>query len=72
MIMKTYTAVWEKCSDTGLYFGHVLDFPGFHWQGGTLDELRQNLLEVLQMLLEDGEPQLESEFIGAQTVAAGC
>jgi hypothetical protein len=33
-----------------------------------LDELRSNLQEVLAMLLEDGEPKLESEFIGVQTI----
>jgi hypothetical protein len=34
-----------------------------------LDELNHNLHEVLEMLLEDGEPVLESEFIGVQNVA---
>jgi predicted RNase H-like HicB family nuclease len=38
-------------------------------QGGTLDELNRNLQEVLAMLLEDGEPQLEEEFVGIQNVA---
>ena len=68
--MKTFTAVVEQCSDTGLYVGHVPGFPGCHSQGATLDELRQNLQEVLQMLLEDGQPELESEFVGTQTLAA--
>ena len=27
-----------------------------------------NLQEVVSMLLEDGEPQLEAEFIGTQSV----
>nr|VFK34598.1 MAG: hypothetical protein BECKMB1821I_GA0114274_107710 [Candidatus Kentron sp. MB]VFK76863.1 MAG: hypothetical protein BECKMB1821H_GA0114242_107914 [Candidatus Kentron sp. MB] len=30
--------------------------PGAHSQGETLDELRQNIEEVIGMLLEDGEP----------------
>jgi hypothetical protein len=33
-----------------------------------LDELQSNLREVISMLLEDGAPQLESEFVGIQTV----
>jgi len=33
-----------------------------------LDELQRNLTEVIDMLLEDGEPELESEFIGTQKV----
>ncbi len=66
--MKRYTAVIEKCSDTGLYVGFVPGFPGAHTQAETLDELQKNLQEVIEMLLEDGEPTLEVEFIGTQTV----
>lgn len=66
--MKTYTAIVERCPDTGLYVGYVPGFPGAHSQGETLDELNDNLREVVAMLLEDGEPQLEAEFVGIQTV----
>jgi len=66
--MKLYTAVIEKCSDTGLYVGFVPGFPGAHSQAETLDELQKNLHEVLEMLLEDGEPKMEAEFVGTQTV----
>ena len=66
--MKLYTAVIEKCSDTGLYVGFVPGFPGAHSQAETLDELQKNLQEVLEMLLEDGEPEMEAEFVGTQTV----
>lgn len=66
--MKIFTAVVEKCSDTDLYVGYVPGFPGAHTQAETLDELHRNLREVIEMLLEDGEPILETEFIGMQTV----
>jgi predicted RNase H-like HicB family nuclease len=66
--MKTSTAVVEQCADTGLYVGYIPGFPGAHSQAATLDELNRNLREVLEMLLEDGEPNLEAEFIGTQTV----
>jgi predicted RNase H-like HicB family nuclease len=66
--MKTFTAVVEKCADTGLFVGYVPGFPGAHTQGASLDELNQNLKEVIEMLLEDGEPALNSEFVGTQTV----
>jgi predicted RNase H-like HicB family nuclease len=68
--MKTYTAVVERDPDTGLFVGYVPGFPGAHSQGKTLDELNANLHEVVAMLLEDGEPQLEAEFVGIQTVSA--
>ena len=66
--MRTYKAVVERCPDTSLYVGYVPGFPGAHSQGKTLDELNANLREVIAMLLEDGEPQLEAEFIGIQNV----
>jgi predicted RNase H-like HicB family nuclease len=66
--MRAYTAVVERCPDTGLYVGFVPGFPGAHSQGETLDELKENLAEVIAMLLEDGEPELESEFVGTQTI----
>ena len=66
--MKAYTAVVEKCPSTGLYIGYVPGFSGAHSQGQTLDELQKNLQEVIAMLLEDGEPVLETEFVGTQTI----
>jgi predicted RNase H-like HicB family nuclease len=68
--MKTYTAVVEKCPQTGFFIGYIPGFPGAHSQGETLDELKQNMHEVLQMLLEDGEPLLEGEFVGTQLISA--
>jgi len=66
--MHTYTAVVEHCPDTGLYVGYVPGFPGEHSQGATLDELNANLKEVIEVLLEDGDPKLEADYVGTQTV----
>ena len=66
--MHTFTAVIEKCSDTGLFVGHVPGFPGAHSQGETLDELNANLREVIELLIDDGMPKLETEFVGTQTL----
>ena len=67
--MPQYTAVIERCAETGLYVGHIPGFAGAHSQGATLDELNANLKEVIEMLLEDGEPILAAEFVGTQLVA---
>lgn len=66
--MRKYTAIIERCPETGLYVGYVPGFPGAHSQAATLDELNRNLQEVIEMLLQDGEPQLETDFIGTQNV----
>ena len=67
--MKFYTAVIERDSVTGLLVGYVPGFPGAHSQGETMEELNENLREVIAMLLEDGEPNFEAEFVGPQNVA---
>jgi|tagenome__1003787_1003787.scaffolds.fasta_scaffold13533159_1 hypothetical protein len=33
------------------------------------DELRANLAAVISMLLNDGEPILEADFVGTETIA---
>jgi predicted RNase H-like HicB family nuclease len=51
--MRTFTAIIEKCKETGLYVEFVPGFPGAHSQEESLDELNNNLNEVIEMLLED-------------------
>ena len=63
-----FTAIIEYCKNTGLYVGYVPGFAGAHSQGKTLDELNRNLKEVLEMLLEDGEPYLDTEFVDTQQI----
>jgi predicted RNase H-like HicB family nuclease len=66
--MQNYTAVVEKCPDTGFYVGYIPGFPGAHSQAETLDELAANLREVVALLLDDGPPVLNSQFVGTQTI----
>ncbi len=69
--MREFTVVVEKCPTTGLFVGHVPGFAGAHSQGETLTELRENLREVIAMLLEDGEPVFDAEFVGVQSIEVG-
>jgi predicted RNase H-like HicB family nuclease len=66
--MRSFTAVIERCPDTGFYVGYIPGFPGAHSQGESLEELNSNLKEVIELLLEEGEPKLEAEFVGIQNV----
>lgn len=59
----TFSAVIERCKETGLYVAYIPGLPGAHSQGETLDELRLNMIEVIEMLMEDGIPEFESEFM---------
>ena len=69
--MRTFTAVVERDRETGLLVGSVPGFPGAHTQAETLDELRDNLREVIAMLLEDGTPAAETEFVGTEAITVG-
>ena len=66
--MRSYTAVVERCPDTRLYVGYVPGFPGAQSQGENLKELNENLREVIAMLLDDGEPVLDGEYVGTQVI----
>jgi predicted RNase H-like HicB family nuclease len=66
--MKIFAAVVEKCPDAGLYVGYAPGFPGAHSQAQSLDALQKNLEGVVRMFLEDGQPKLEAEFVGIQTI----
>jgi predicted RNase H-like HicB family nuclease len=66
--VRTFKFVVERDPDTGHLVGYVPGWPGAHTQGADIDELQRNLGEVIAMLLEDGEPVLESEFVDVRTI----
>ena len=70
MGMKTLTAYVEWDPDTLLYVGVVPGLPGAHTQAATLDELRGNLQEVVELCLEqnpDADRELP-QFVGLQQI----
>jgi predicted RNase H-like HicB family nuclease len=60
--MKNFTALVERDTETNIYVVYVPGFSGAHSQAKTLDELRVNLREVIEMLLEDENPVFETEI----------
>lgn len=50
--MKKHIHIIEKCADTNLYIGYILGFAGAHSQAETLDELRENMREVVEMVID--------------------
>ena len=48
--MKKYTAIYEKRAK--YYVGYVREVPGANTQGKTLKEVRENLKEALELVLE--------------------
>jgi len=68
--MKTFIAYIEHDPETNLYVGVVPGIPGAHTQAATLDELRDNLKEVLELCLEEygGNADNLPRFVGLQQI----
>ncbi len=68
--MRTFTAYVEWDPETQLYVGIVPGIPGAHTQAATLDELRKNLKEVLELCLSEYKGPIEDlpKFVGLQQI----
>ena len=65
------TGYIEKDPGTGLYVAIVPGIPGAHTQAKTLDELQKNLKEVVELCLEEMDPESKNNlpvFVGIQQV----
>ena len=61
----------EKDPETGLYVAVVPGILGAHTQAETLDELRKNLKEVVELCLEEMDEESKKqlpEFVGIQQI----
>jgi predicted RNase H-like HicB family nuclease len=69
-MMTTFTAYIEFDEESQLYIGVVPGVPGAHTQASSLDELRANLQEVLELCLEEqGELRARPpKFVGVQQI----
>lgn len=67
---QPYTAIIEQDTATGYYVAYIPDLPGAHTQAETLEELKENLREVVELVLENANPtqKPESHFVGTQLV----
>ena len=68
----TFTAYVEYDPETQFYVGTVPGLAGAHSQGATLDELKNNLEEVVGLILEEYENRGEAievePFVGIQQI----
>ncbi len=68
--MKTFTAYIEWDQETKMYVGLVPGIPGAYTQGETMDELRRNLQDVIELCLEEYEGSVDDlpRFVGLQQI----
>jgi predicted RNase H-like HicB family nuclease len=62
-----YTAIFEKM-DNGWYFAQCEQMPNAITQGKTIAEAKENLQEVITMLLDIEKESLEKEFSGRKLI----
>lgn len=71
MDIRNITAYIEKDVESGLYVGLVPGIPGAHTQAASLEELQRNLKEVVELCLEELQPdsvRALPEFVGVQRI----
>lgn len=61
MTELTLTAIFEEAEDGG-YIGYVAELPGANTQGETLDEVRENLSEAIELILSLNREEFEKNF----------
>jgi predicted RNase H-like HicB family nuclease len=68
--MTTLTAYVEFDEETQLFVGVVPGIPGAHTQASSLDELRANLKEVVELCLEEDADLRDRlpKFVGLQQI----
>ncbi len=64
--MEKFTAVYEKV-DEG-WIGYVEELPGANTQGRTKEEVRENLKEAIQLIIEANRELARSEFQGRDII----
>ena len=57
----TLTAVYQEAEEGG-YIGYIAELPGANTQGETMEEVRENLAEAMQMILEANHEDAERRF----------
>ena len=50
MTELTLTAIFEEAEEGG-YIGYVAELPGANTQGETLEEVRENLVQAIELIL---------------------
>jgi len=67
MKKMNYTAIIEKSED-GYYVGQVQEMPEAIAQGKTIDELKQNLLDALQLVIDYQREQTINQYKGRKII----
>lgn len=65
-MQKVFTAVYEKRDRW--FIGYVEEIPGVNSQGKTLKEVKKNLKEALELILETNRILADSELCSTKAI----
>ena len=65
---KEFTIIIEKDEDR-FYVASVVELPGCHTQGKTLDELMKRIREAIELYLEVEKDFPKLNFVGIQRIS---
>jgi len=73
MTELTLTAIFEEAEEGG-FIGYVAELPGANTQGETLEEVRENLSEAIELILNSNREEFEktSPALGKLLVKDWC
>ena len=66
VIMEKFTAVYEKMNDG--WIGYVEELSGANTQGKTRDEVKENLKEAVQLIIEADRELARREVIDRNVI----
>ncbi len=64
--MQKFTAVFEREGEW--WIGYVEELPGVNTQGRTLEEVRENLKEAVQLIIEANRQLARREIEGKSVI----
>ena len=62
-----YTAIIQKVGN-GWYMGQCEQIPGAITQGKSIEEVKENLKEAIQLVLESQKEHLQRSYIGQRFI----
>ncbi len=64
---KKFTMIIEK-DEEGWLVSEIVELPGCHTQGKTMDQLIERTREAIEAYLGANKPKIEENFIGIQQI----
>jgi predicted RNase H-like HicB family nuclease len=61
MTELTLTTIFEEAEEGG-FIGYVAELPGANTQGETLEEVRENLRDAIELILNSNRDEFEKKF----------